>query len=74
MDCKTWVASEFFETLLSSEFHDDGLQKLVLQDLSRQCEPFSNEVLTRLAQACAKLKHFELRDMHDRELSSEGVN
>ena len=72
LDCKNWVASELFETMLSLELHPDGINKLVLRCFYSQCEPFNNEVMTRLSQAFANLKHLEVASMQ--RLSAEGVN
>ena len=60
LDCKSVVANEFLDVLCSFDLPEEGLCKLILYDFKRQCEPFEDEVLSRLANICPYLSHLEL--------------
>ena len=45
----SWVANEFIDALCSYEMLDCGIDKLTLDGFYKKCEPFSEEVVSRLA-------------------------
>ena len=57
LDCKSWVANEFLDLMCSNDLPEQGLQKLTFDCFSRSCEPFEEEVSTRLAAMCPNLTH-----------------
>ena len=60
LDSKSWVANEFLDMLCSYDIPEQGLEKLTFYDFSKQCEPFEEEVVTRLANICPRLCHLKL--------------
>ena len=59
------VANEFLDVLCSYDLPEEGLTKLIFYNFKPQCEPFEDEVVSRLAKMCPLLSHLELRDMCD---------
>ena len=49
LNCVSWVANEFLDALCSYEMLDCGIDKLTLEFFLDKCEPFSEEVVSRLA-------------------------
>ena len=56
-ECKSWVANEFLDLLTCYDLQENGLDKLKLKQFKRQCEPFEEEVVSRLASMCPRLSH-----------------
>ena len=48
---------------------EQGLEKLILSDFSSYCEPFEDEVITRVANICPHLTYLKLSNMSDLEKS-----
>ena len=48
-DCKSLVANEFLDIICSYDLPEEGLSKLILSSFIKNCEPFEDEVLSRLA-------------------------
>ena len=65
MTCKSWVANEFLDLMCSYELPEQGLNKFRLHDIKPACEPFEEEVLTRLAAMCPNITHLQLSEMSD---------
>ena len=63
LECKSWVANEFFDLMCSYDLPEQGLDKLKLNSFYQQCEPFEEEVLTRLASMCPNITHLQLSFM-----------
>ena len=61
--CKSVVANEFLDLLCSYDMPEYGLDKLSFKGFSRQCEPFEDEVVSRLANMCTRLSHLSLTVM-----------
>ena len=70
LQCKSWVANEFLDLLTCYDLTENGLDKLTLYEVKEECEPFEEEVLSRLSNMCPYLTHLELRNM--RGLSEAG--
>ena len=49
LDCKTSVANEFLDLMVSQDLKDDSFKKLILNGMTEQCFPLDEDVLTRLA-------------------------
>ena len=58
------MANEFLDLLTCYDLQETGLDKLKLKQFKRQCEPFEEEVVSRLASMCPHLLHLELSDMN----------
>ena len=52
LNCKTLVANEFLEVLTCYDLPEYGLDKIILNSFQKQCEPFSDDVVSRLANMC----------------------
>ena len=63
LDCKSWVANEFLDVLTCYDLAEHGLDKLIFNGFDKKCEPFEEEVLSRLANMCTRLCHLELTAM-----------
>ena len=50
--CVSWVANEFLDLMCSYDLPEQGLNKLTLSFFKFKCEPFEEEVLTRIANMC----------------------
>ena len=61
LGCESWVANEFLDLMCGYDLQEQGLEKLVLSDFIS--EPFQDEVITRVANICPHLTHFELSYM-----------
>ena len=70
LDCKSLVANEFLDLLCSYELPENGLDKLIFNKFYRYCEPFEEEVISRLANICPLISHLQLSSMY--ELSEAG--
>ena len=55
LDCNSTVANEFLDLLCGYDLPEQGLEKLTLYNFARVCEPFEDEVMTRLANLCPHL-------------------
>ena len=49
LDCNSTVANEFLDALCSYDMLECGLDKFSLDNFNKRCEPFSEEVVSRLA-------------------------
>ena len=63
--CKSWVANEFLDVLTCFDLPENGLDKLIMNSFDPQCEPFEEEVISRLANMCTRLSYLELCSMDD---------
>ena len=70
LNCVSWVANEFLEVLCCNDLPEQGLEKLILNEFSRECDTFKEDVVTRIASICPHLSHLEMSLMH--ELSEAG--
>ena len=61
--CKSVVANEFLDLLCSYDMPEYGLDKLTFDEFFPQCEPFEDEVVSRLANMCTRLSHLSLTSM-----------
>ena len=43
---------------------EQGLEMLTLFNFDKKCEPFEDEVITRVASICPHLAHLELSEMY----------
>ena len=59
-ESKSWVANEFLDLLTCYDLPEHGLDKLIFSYNFKICEPFEEEVVTRLASMCTHLSHLEL--------------
>ena len=57
LNCKSWVTNEFLDLMCSYDLPEQGLNKLTLTYFSKQCEPFEEEVMTRLAAMCPNITY-----------------
>ena len=64
LGCKSWVANEFLDVLTCYDHAENGLDKLTFYRFEPQCEPFEEEVLSRMADMCFKLSHLQLKHMY----------
>ena len=55
LECKSWVANEFFDLLTCFDLPDQGLDKFIIKVIDPKCEPFEEEVVVRLANMCPNL-------------------
>ena len=60
VECKSFVANELLDRLMSFILAEQGLDKLILGSFDSKCEPIEEEVLSRLANMCPNLSHLEL--------------
>ena len=58
------MADEFLDALCCYDMPEHGLDELILESFSLKCEPFSDEVVSRLANICPRLSHLKLRKMY----------
>ena len=58
--CKSLVANEFLDALCCFDLPEQGLDKLVFVGFDPICEPFEDEVVSRLANICPRISHLEL--------------
>ena len=63
LESESWVANEFLDLLCSYDLPENGLDKLILNCFYKKCEPFEEEVVSRLANMCSRLSHLELSKM-----------
>ena len=61
--CKSWVANELLDVLPCYDLEEHGLDKLILYRPHRLCEPFEEEVMSRLANMCPHLSHLQFSRM-----------
>ena len=64
LNCRPQVANEFLDLLCGYDVPEQGLEKLILNDFSTDCEPFEEEVLTRLANLCTQISHLQMSEMN----------
>ena len=57
LNCKSCVANEFLDFMCSYDLPEQGLEKITLNDFKPACEPFEDEVATRMAAMCHNLTH-----------------
>ena len=57
------VANEFLDALCCYDMPEHGIDKLTLYYFRTQCEPFSEEVVSRLAEICPRLSYLQLSGM-----------
>ena len=58
LDCKSLVANEFLDVLCCYDLPEEGLTKLIFYYFyPPQCEPFEDEVVSRLAKMCPLVSH-----------------
>ena len=62
--------NQYIDLLLSQDIAEHGLQKFKIMNIYQECEPFEDEIMTRLAQRCPNIKQLELTGMH--KLSEAG--
>ena len=71
LSCESWVANEFLDMLCCCDLPEHGLEKLTLNNFYEQeCEPFEEEVMSRIANICPRLTSLQLTGMED--LTEEG--
>ena len=63
LKCKSWVANEFLDILCSCDIPEQGLEKLTFDLFYKECEPFEEDVMTRLASICPRLSNLQLSKM-----------
>ena len=64
LEGKSYVANEFLDLLCSYDFPEHGLDKLTFHYINNKCEPFEEDVMSRLANLCPRLTQLELSHMH----------
>ena len=57
------MANEFLDLLCSYDMPEQGLNKLSLNYFDSVCEPFEEEVVSRLANICPHISHLQLKSM-----------
>ena len=62
---KSWVANEFLDMMCNFDLLDNSLEKLTFIRFDRSCEPFEEEVMSRLANICSRLSHLQINSMFD---------
>ena len=62
---KSWVANEFLDMMCNFDLLDNSLDKLHFKRFDKSCEPFEDEVISRLANICPKLSHLQINSMYD---------
>lgn len=70
LSAKSWVANEFLDNITCYDVPEHGLDNLILRLFKPDCEPFEEEVMTRLAKMCPFISNLQLSRMH--ELSEAG--
>ena len=70
LDCKSWIANEFLDILCSYVQTETSLEKIIFKTFMYQCEPFTEEVMTRLTKMCPSLSQLQLSAMSG--LTEEG--
>ena len=70
LDSKSWVANEFLDVLTCYDFPENGIDKLNFINFKPKCEPFEEEVVSRLANICSQLSNLRLENM--KKLSESG--
>ena len=60
LNCKSSVANEFLDTLTFNIDAEQGLEKLIFDTFTSLCEPFEEDVVSRLALKCPCLSHLQL--------------
>ena len=60
---KSWVTNEFLDLMCSYDISEQGLEKLTFTCFL--CEPFEQEVVSRLANMCPRLSHLQMSEMWD---------
>ena len=70
LHCSSTVANEFLDLLCGYDLPEQGLAKLTLARFRKGCDPFEDEVLTRLANMCPHISNFQMSSMGD--LTEEG--
>lgn len=63
LNSKSWVANEFLDLLTCYDIPAQGLNKLSLIWFDKNCEPFEDEVVSRLANLCPNLTYLALSHM-----------
>ena len=61
---KSVVANEFLDLLCSYDHPEYGLDKLNFTFFYPQCEPFEEEVVSRLSNICPRLTNLQLSEMY----------
>ena len=69
---KSWVANELLDALTCYDCAEYGVDKLIFNQFDISCEPFLDEVISRLVNMCPQVSHLQLSEMHN--LSDEGRN
>ena len=64
LNSKSWVVNEFLDVLTCYDLPEHGLDKFIFSSFSKNCGPFEEEVVTRLASMCTHLSHLELSVMY----------
>ena len=64
LNCKSLVANEFLDALCCYDLPEQGLDKLIFKEFKSICEPFEDEVVSRLANICPRISHLELTWMN----------
>ena len=64
LQCNSTVANEFLDLLCGYDLPEQGLEKLRLVWFMPDCEPFEEEVLTRLSNLCLQLSHLQISHMY----------
>ena len=57
LECKPWVANEFLDLLTCQDLPEHGLEKLICKEFLPECEPFEEDVVSRLANMCLNISH-----------------
>ena len=58
------MANEFLDVLCCYDLPESGLDKLIFHNFDQKCEPFEEEVISRLANMCSSLlSHLQLSQM-----------
>ena len=63
LKCKSSVANEFLDALCCYDMNEHGIDKLIISSLVKDCEPISEEVVSRLAEICPRPSHLQLSDL-----------
>ena len=53
----SWVSNEFLDVLTCYDLPEHGIDKLIFNYFYPQCEPFQDEVISRLANMCPQITH-----------------
>ena len=68
--CNSRVANEFLGLLCSYDLPEQGIDKLTFINNEEICEPFEEEVISRIANMCPNLTQLKLTHMYN--LSEDG--